>query len=433
MSLRHRFSEYAKYDSRICQELMGLGGLSAATALRLFGRNRRAIELETSIHRNALSRLAEPAIERRFRKSLRATPALEGFIETLAPQRSTQVFFDDPERLLGQRILVIKSPRGAEKGVLLMDYSFVFPLLVRYFDLPAIARRYHLVTEPSWSGLCDREVMCVAGRGFPVFVQTNEPRDIAFLDRLDLDTIPVPIAANWWVDTRVFRPLTGITQDADLFMNSAWSGFKRHAEVFDALARLRARGVKLRALLVGYAGDMTRADVEASARQHGVFDQLEIFEKLRPHQVNEVMNRAKVNLIWSRREGSNRAIIEGFAAGVPGVLREGFNFGHKYPYINSQTGTYASQSTLPDTLLRMIREREKFEPRKWMVDNMSPQIATREIDEHIAAYAARHGEPWTRGELAQKVTSLHSMAYWDESERTRFDADYAFLRARRIP
>jgi glycosyltransferase involved in cell wall biosynthesis len=432
MSLRHRLTEYAKYESRFCQELMGIGGLSAATALRMLGKNRRAIELETSVHRNALSTLAEPIIERRFRKSLRATPALEGFIEDLSPQRSTQVFFDDPERLLGQRILVIKSPRGAEKGVLLMDYSFVFPLLIRYFDLQAIARRYYLVTEPSWSGLCDREVMCVAGRGFPVFVQTNEPRDIAFLERLDLDTIPVPIAANWWVDTRVFHPLPGVTPDADLVMNSAWSGFKRHDEVFEALARLRARGIKLKTLLVGYAGDMTRADVESMARRHGVFDQLEILEKLRPHQVNEVMNRAKVNLIWSRREGSNRAIIEGFAAGVPGILREGFNFGHKYPYINRQTGVYASQATLPDAILAVIRDRASFDPRTWMVENMSPQIATREIDERIAAYAARKGEPWSRGELAQKVTSLHSMAYWDENERAKFAADYTYLKESRI-
>ncbi len=429
MRLRDRFSDYAKFDSRLCRELIGLGGLSMATAYRLLGKRRRALELETSVHRNHLSVLADQVVEGRVRKSLLATPPLEGFVEDLQPQRSTKVFFEDPGRLLGQRILVIKSPRGAEKGALLMDYSFVFPLLVKYFDLQAIARRYYLVTEPSWSGLCDREVLSVAGRGFPVFVQTNEPRDIAFLERLDLDTIPVPIAANWWVDTRVFRPLPGVVRDADVFMNSAWSGFKRHAEVFEALALLRAQGTKLKVILVGYAGDMTRADVEAMATAHGVLDQLEIHESLRPHQVNEQLNRARVNLIWSRREGSNRAIIEGFAAGVPGILREGFNFGHRYPFINSRTGAFASQRTLPQQLLRMIQDNGQFDPRSWMIENMSPQAATALVDERIAGYAAARGEPWTRGELAQKVTSLHSMAYWNEEERPKYDADYAFIRS----
>jgi glycosyltransferase involved in cell wall biosynthesis len=427
---KEKFLEYAKFESRICKQILGLSGLGTATAMRLMGRNARALEIETSVHRNALSGLADRVIERRVRNAIaNEGRRLEGYVETLTPQRSTEALFKDPQRLLGQRILVVKSPSDSEKGALILDYSFVFSLFARSFDVDRIAARYHIVIEPSWSGSCDRDVLALAGRKFPVFVQDSEPRDIEFIERMRTNLVPVPIAANWWVDTRVFRPLADVAKDADIFVNSAWARFKRHDAIFEALGTLRARGHRLKALLVGYSVDMKREDVLRLAAEHGVTDQIEVFEGLKPDQVNGVLNRAKVNLLWSRREGFNRAIIEGFSAGVPGILREGFNYGYRYPYINPQTGAFASDRTLPDRLLEMTRNPERYRPRDWVLQNMTPQLATQAIDEHIASYAARAGEPWTRGRLATKVTSLHSMAYWDEAERARFAADYEFLRS----
>jgi len=429
-SNKEKFLEYAKFESRFCKQILGLSGLGTATAMRLMGRNARALEIETSVHRNALSGLADHVIEGRVRRAIaRDSRRLEGYVETLTPQRSTEALFKDPQRLIGQRILAVKSPEGAEKGALILDYSFVFSLFARSFDVERIAARYHIVIEPSWSGSCDRDVLALAGRQFPVFVQDSEPRDIEFIERMRTNLVPIPIAANWWVDTRVFRPLPDVKRDADIFVNSAWARFKRHEAIFAALAALRARGHRLKALLVGYAVDMKRDDVMRLAAEHGVTDQIEVFEGLRPDEVNAVLNRARVNLLWSRREGFNRAIIEGFAANVPGILREGFNYGYRYPYINEQTGAFATERGLPDRLLDMTQNASRYQPREWVLQNMTPQLATQAIDEHIAKYAAQAGEPWTRGRLATKVTSLHSMAYWDESERARFEADHAFLRS----
>src|SRR5215510_3200548 len=39
----------------------------------------------------------------------------------------------DPRRLIGSRILVVKSARSDERGVLVVDYSYVFPLLAGLF------------------------------------------------------------------------------------------------------------------------------------------------------------------------------------------------------------------------------------------------------------------------------------------------------------
>src|SRR5437879_9782962 len=119
------------------------------------------------------------------------------------------------------------------------------------------------------------------------------------------------------------------------------------------------------------------------ARDMYVHKHVEIYEWISPEEVNQQLNRAKVNLVWSRKEGVNRAIIEGMFAGVPCILREGFNYGYHYPYINSQTGCFSSERHLPEQLLWMIRNYHQFSPRQWVMANMTCQHATKIISEAI--------------------------------------------------
>ena len=106
----------------------------------------------------------------------------------------------------------------------------------------------------------------------------------------------------------------------------------------------------------------------------GCADQIEIYDDIPQQQVNEVVNRARVSLLWSRREGVNRAIIESMFAGVPCVLRDGFNYGYKYPYINERTACFTSETDLPQTLLSAIRDHDRYAPREWVAANMSCQL-----------------------------------------------------------
>src|SRR5262249_32084282 len=144
-------------------------------------------------------------------------------------------------------------------------------------------------------------------------------------------------------------------------------------------------------------------------------------------EVNRQLCRAKVNLLWSRKEGFNRAIIEGMCAGVPCIMREGFNFGHHYDYINAKTGCFSSERDLPDRILWMIRNAEQFAPRDWVLANMSCQRATAVLNEAIRERALAAGERWTR-DLTLKVTFLNEMRYWDANDEERFAPDFDFLR-----
>jgi hypothetical protein len=261
-----------------------------------------------------------------------------------------------------------------------------------------------------------------------VFIQSIEPRDTAFLEGLRGNLLPVPVAANWWVDHRLFRPLPDVAKDVDVIMVASWAGFKRHDRFFAALARLKARGERLTAVLAGYPAGCSRADIERQARYFGVAGQLEIYEWLPPEELNRQFNRARVNVLWSRKEGVNRALIEGMFAGVPCLLREGFNYGHRYAHINAATGCYAAERELPDRLLDMVRRHRDFAPRDWVLANMSCQKATAILEAAVRKAAVAQGEEWTEG-LAVKVTQLNTMRYWDESDAERFRADYGFLRS----
>jgi hypothetical protein len=115
-------------------------------------------------------------------------------------------------------------------------------------------------------------------------------------------------------------------------------------------------------------------------------------------------------------------------AGVPCILREGHNYGYRYPYINSQTGCFASEEELPNKLIGMIHNYQKFSPRDWVLSNMSCQKAIQILTGAIRRTAIAAGENWTQ-EPTVKVCYLNTMRYWNDGDVQKFKADYDFLRS----
>jgi glycosyltransferase involved in cell wall biosynthesis len=428
--------EHVSFDSTVCRNLLALVGLVTGYLLSLFGQTAKAFRVLSRIHRAAFSDWVSRSVERwvktRVSRDAQAANSFasvcDGYLAGLCGDAERAKFYENPSKLLGTRVLVLKSPGVNEKGVIIIDYTFALSLFAKRFDVARIAREYYFILEPTWCGYCDLDILCYSKFAFPVFVQAPEPRDAALLDNIGCNLIPQPVGGNWWVDHRVFRPLPGVKKDVDVVLIGSWSVCKRHYKFFSALAMLRSKGERLKAVLVGYPAPYSLDHIVRQARYYGVEDQLEVYEHLSPEQVNEQYNRAKVNLLWSRKEGFNRAIIEGMFAGVPCLLREGHNYGHHYMYISSQTGCFSSERNMPDRLLWMIRNNQLFSPRGWVLENMSCQRATRTLEESIRKVATAAGENWTRG-LVVKVCYLNGMRYWDENDKHQFESDYAFLRS----
>jgi glycosyltransferase involved in cell wall biosynthesis len=436
---RAALGEFLGFDARVLQRLVTAPALLAGFVLLGLPDKRLGASILTRLHRSGYSDLAAGLVERWLRSAVRHTPrcrptTLEACYNTCCRLAigARAVGAADPHRLLGTHVLVLKTPRPRERGVLVIHYSYVFPLLAAHFDLEAIAARYHIVLEPSWSGYCTPEILLFTRLPFPVFVESAEPRDTTFLTCLDSNLIPVPIGGNSWVDHRLFAPRSRLTRDIDIVMVAAWARFKRHWRFFEQLARLRARGRSCRVALVGYPSDLTQTEIADQARYFGVRDQIEFYQRIKPEQVARLLSRSRMHVLWSRREGLNRATIEAMFADAPVILRTGFNYGYQYPHVNDATGRFVNESDLPAAVLEILADDKHFSPRDWAMEHLTCQRATRTLEGAIRRKALEMGEQWTTGLVVKSVT-LNTQQYWDPQDQHRFDADYAFLHSKIRP
>jgi glycosyltransferase involved in cell wall biosynthesis len=432
--LKAAFDERLRFDLGPANRPAALGMYAAASALTRSSspdRKARGFGLLMKLHAAALSQSVDRRIVDRLRDATVAEQQghFTGLWACYADTIRTAVsqFPYSPARYIGTRILVVKTARPNERGVIVVDYSNVFPLLVGMFDLQAITDRYTLVLEPSWNGLCQPELLLFTQYRCPIVVQTAEPRDQDMIAQLKSNLSFVPLAANWWTDPRQAPPADA-PRDIDVIMVASWADWKRHWRLFKALAQLRKRGHRLKTVLVGYEMGRTRGDIEALAEYFGIRDQVETFERISQDEVWKLLTRSKVHVLWSRREGSNRAIIEAMLADVPVIVRDGLNFGFRYPHVNEQTGRFVQEHELGDTILEMIAARRSYSPRDWMVRHMTCQKATQILEEHLRAAAQAAGEPWSGG-LVVKTSALDAQQYLDPADRGRFVGDYQFLKS----
>jgi glycosyltransferase involved in cell wall biosynthesis len=407
------------------------GAAKAVLATGSRGRQAQALKALLRLHSGAFS----PSVDRRITDLLRQAlhdgkPREGAALGLLFRQTADQAAFrhrtsPKPTRILGARALVVKAWKPGERGVLVVDYSYVFPLMLGLFDLQKVADRYTLVLEPSWAGASNPDILLFTEITNPVYVQTIEPRDRDFLNALDTNLRVVPLAANWWVDPRlVSHP--DPERDIDVIMVAAWADIKRHWRVFRALGALRTRGRRLKVALVGYQYDRTRQEIEQLAAHFGIADQIQTFERISHEEVSALLARSKVHVLWSRRECANRAIVEAMLADVPVIVREGLTFGFKYPYINDQTGRFVGEHALADAILEMIETRATYHPREWVLRHMTCERATAVLESHLREAAQAAAEPWTEG-LVVKTSTLDTQRYVNPDDAVRFEPDYRYL------
>jgi glycosyltransferase involved in cell wall biosynthesis len=436
-----RVREFLEFDWTLPATLVGFVSFAVARILYAAGRYGSSFTALSKVHGAGHSPTLTQAVTALVRSGVHVgetkgvlLPMLRSFPASLERESHSSKFFDHPVRLLGPTAIVLKSATAAEKGVINILYSYALPLFAKLFDIETIAKHYVIVLEPSWSGYCSKDILCYAGMNAPVIVQAYEPHDYRFIEALGCNLIPVAVSNNWWVDHRTFTPVPGVKKDVDLVMVAGWSDFKRHHRFFALLRRMRRSGRRPTVTLIGYPMHRSQADIHMMADRYGVLDQLEFHESLERAEVNRQFNRAKVNVIWSRKEGVNRAIIEGMFSGTPGLLRAGFNYGHPYEYVNHSTGRFAADNDAPEVIARLLDEHELMRPREWVLAHMTCQHATNRLANRLRSLSVSAGQRW-RSDLSVKVNGLHGQDYWDDRDRGRFQADYEFLAScvRKVP
>ena len=130
---------------------------------------------------------------------------------------------------------------------------------------------------------------------------------------------------------------------------------------------------------------------------------IEIKKGLQAHEVANCLERSKVFLLLSEKEGSNRAIVEALFCDVPAILYENFVGGAKNK-INAQTGVLSSFEELHKKIDYMLDHYENFTPRTWALAHTGSRNATRVLNNVLKDIAKRRGEQWTI-DIVEKVNN----------------------------
>lgn len=308
--------------------------------------------------------------------------------------------------------IVLKKPRFteekvAEKGALMLNHAMSFQFFCCGTDVPSFLKHYVLILETGWSGYTDPTILYFTRyKDHPIIVLAPEKRDYDFLKALGTNLIPVSFGCSEWVHPSIFRPFEDQEKQYDVVFVATWVKFKRHHVLFNVLRELR--DPSFRVALVSRSSS-NRKEIELLADVYGVKENLFFFEGLTQEELNSIFNQSKVNLLLSLQEGGNRALFEGFFAGVPGLALRN-NIGIPKDYFTPQTGKLISEKDLKSELLYFREHWADFHPRPWAKANITPEITTSKLNELLKGLAHQRGEEWTQ-DLVAKSNSPNFVYY----------------------
>jgi hypothetical protein len=402
--IKQRIVENRLFVHAALVPLVALGGVCAALGLR-----RKAIILLSQVHRTtripAMRRLVEPYIL--------ANRNVVYQMDRVGRDQDISQYF-------GRRIAVLKEPGpGGERGVLFVMFSEMLSLLFATMDVRRLAADFTIVSEPTWCGYCDETFLRCAMLRENIFVLAAQEDDYAFLQRLNSNLVPVDLGCCDWVDPRVAEPFINNRKEFDIVMNSHWGALKRHHVLFRMLRRAKKR---YKVLLIGGSWEGRSAvDVIALAKHYGVQDQLTLVEHLPYEKVMDLTCRARVSILLSLKEGSNRATAESIFCNVPVIVLSN-HIGGIVKHVRPETGLLAKETALEAAVETLLDS--NLNPRQWGIEHISFTRSSEKLNAILRSHALQSGRPWTR-DIAPRSNSPESkyasasdaerLAPWNES------------------
>ncbi|MDH3891779.1 MAG: glycosyltransferase [candidate division Zixibacteria bacterium] len=305
-----------------------------------------------------------------------------------------QIFPHSSPRQIRKGVILKRPVSDREKGVLFIAFEDHWLRLLRYADLKALHRKYHLVLAPTWSPPHDLP-MTLAAKMWPgtLFNIMSAVVDHEAFARLADNLVSIPLISSNWVNPDVFAGDDDVPKEFDIVMLANFAVYKRHWLMFDVLSRLPPT-TKLLLLGRGWEGRSAET-IMAEARAFGSEDKVIMKEGLSDADMVRAIKSAKVSLIFSGNEGACVAVVEAMFSGVPVGLFADAIIGSK-AYVNEQTGCLFTRSNVVRKLSEFIQNYRQYQPRKWVLENgVSYVESTRILNEAIRSAALDMGEQWT--------------------------------------
>jgi glycosyltransferase involved in cell wall biosynthesis len=311
-------------------------------------------------------------------------------------------------------LLVLKLPSANERGVLLVQYNYAIEQFLVNFKLADVCRRYAIVLEPSWGKIPEPYWALYCTADTPVLCEIISAPACDLMRASGVSLVPLAMGAHDWVHDEIFRPLPEAKKEFDLVMIAGFARLKRHNVLFRAMNKI-GKG-KLRVALIGRTMERTRQEFDEEMRAYGVLEDCIVFQGLGPQQVNDVLNRSKVNLLLSKAEAGNRGIMEGFAAGVPCIVYKHI-VGPRHEDINADTGVFSDDEELAASIQNTLANYTKFRPREWFSRNTGFRRSAATLNSALKAEFLKRGEAWTT-DIVQKA-NMHESRYISPGDALR--------------
>lgn len=316
---------------------------------------------------------------------------------------------------LKDRMIVLKKKQSAqEKGVLLIKFTPVLEVLPRALDMKALLREYTLVVEPSWSGICQPEILQFCAYHEDIHVMAPEESDYEFILMLESNLKPMTLGPGDWVAAGDVCSTSSVKK-FDIVMNSNWGSWKRHYVLFRALKKMPD---STRVALIGFPlwGE-GRDKIERLVKYYKIEKQVVIFENIAHSEVMKVVSESNVGALMSLKEGANKSVSECILSGVPVVLLDS-HVGGARGKINSLTGRFSSERDLAFQLQELIVTVNKESTKKWGLENISSRAATNKLNTILRLSAIESNQTWTE-DIVEKRNSPE-LDYAIDSDRAYF-------------
>jgi hypothetical protein len=321
-------------------------------------------------------------------------------------------------------IIILKQASTNEKGVILLKYTETFEAFIALFDTDRIFEKYYIVLEPSWAGYCDPSILMYISNKHDVVIQSFTEDDYVFITDLNINLKPIKLGPSDWVDLDQFNMLN-MEKVYDLIMIANWAYHKKHVELLKALHNLDR---KLYVLLVGFEwGGRKKEDIEKEIIKRKIKSvQIDIVENLSHAEIVIALNKSKVKVFLTKKEGDNKAVVEALFCNVPILVYENTIGGAKNK-VNKATGMFTSYAELSDNIDYMVSNYTKFSPREWAKKNTGYLITTRRLNHFIKDIAKANGETYSN-DIEPKINSPN-LLYKNEEIRPKFRVDYDFIKS----
>ena len=287
------------------------------------------------------------------------------------------------------RFLVVRWPsydrdNELSKGILIITFTRTFSFFLKNVDIARLQIYFHIVLEPSSSGYFDPDILLWNKKAeFPVFIQSSEITDMASIDSLCGCLVPISIGASDWVDYRIFSPL-----DEDRVFDSVYVSstlrLKRSHRYLKAIHNIKKQGMHdyKGALICAKWGDNVD-EIKSLFKHYNIESNCELLFGLNKTELRKILCQTKLNMLLSKKEGSNRSLFEAMFCDTP-VLALADNVGVNKSYINEFTGILAWDYNLENVLLSMRNKWVHYRPRDWAMNNISPEVTMEKLCRVIA-------------------------------------------------